>query len=46
MSKKELSSYESNETYEAISVELEDKIATVTLNRPENGNALNVIIYT
>ena len=45
MNKKELSSYESNETYEAISVELEDKIATVKLNRPENGNALNAQMH-
>ena len=37
--------YESNEDYNAITVVVEDRIATVTLNRPENGNALNAQMH-
>jgi enoyl-CoA hydratase/carnithine racemase len=45
MNNLEKKSYESNEAYQAISVSVDDKIATVTLNRPENGNALNAQMH-
>ena len=38
-------SYGSGEPYETLIVEVEDRVATVTLNRPERGNALNATLH-
>jgi enoyl-CoA hydratase/carnithine racemase len=38
-------SYETGKPYEMLLVEVEDRVATVTLNRPESGNALNAQLH-
>ncbi len=42
---KQFVSYEAGEPYESLLVEVEDRVATVTLNRPERGNALNATMH-
>ena len=38
-------SYETGRPYETLLVEVADRVATVTLNRPESGNALNAQLH-
>lgn len=38
-------SYETKQPYETLLVEVQDRVATVTLNRPESGNALNATLH-
>ena len=38
-------SYETGQPYETLLVDVEDRVATVTLNRPERGNALDATLH-